>query len=126
MIYQSGKKQTICQILSRYFDIYQYIEANTFLPIIIIATYFVNSLPIAAMCDVTNNTTQRPMEIFPSKPRTRCNVVPQMTHRVHRIYPCYRVCMHESSFVFFMKMKRTILEMSIKYSGIEELVSNEK
>ena len=30
------------------------------------------------------------------------------------------------SFVFFMKMKRIILEMSIKYPGTQELVSNEK
>ena len=30
------------------------------------------------------------------------------------------------SFVFFMKMKRKILEMSIKYSGTEEVVSSEK
>ena len=80
-----------------------------------------NSLPIAALYDVTNSTTQRPMEIFPSKPRARCNVVPQMTHRVHRIY---RVRMHTT--VFFMKMKRTVLEMSIKYSGTKKLVSNAK
>ena len=53
-----------------------------------------NSLPIAALCDVINNTTQRSMEIFPSKPRTRCtrcDVAPQMTHRMQRIY---RVCMN--------------------------------
>ena len=30
------------------------------------------------------------------------------------------------SSVFFMKMKRTILEISIKYSGTEDLVSKEK
>ena len=48
--------------------------------------HIVNSLPIAALCDVINNTTLRSMEIFPSKPRTRCDVAPQMTHRMQRIY----------------------------------------
>ena len=47
--------------------------------------------------------------------------MPQMTHHVRRIY---RVRMHTA--LFFMKMNSTILEMSIKYSGTEELVSNEK
>ena len=42
----------------------------------------INSLPIAVLNDVTNNTTQRPMEIFPSKPQTR---VSQMMHRARFI-----------------------------------------
>ena len=79
-----------------------------------------NSLPIAALCDVINNTTQRSMEIFPSKPRTRCSVAPQTTHRTC-MYRIYRVCTY--SFVFFMEMKRTLLKMSIKYLGTEEFVS---